>query len=359
MSDATTKRMIAAYMEEATAPMFLSGFFQSPPQNFHNTEQVEIDIDRDEEDVAIVVTDLKSGRRTNDLNPYTNRAFTPPIFDEEAVVTAYDMIKRTPGSDPFQNPEFQATAMAEAAKAFRRLERKIRRAVEQMASQVLQTGTLTLLDADGNTAFTMDFGLKATHLATASATWGGGSEDKVTDISDLAEVIRQDGKLDPTRLIFGKTAWREFIADTEIQNRLDNRSMMIGVNAPETRGQGATFQGFIWLGNYRYEMWTYNGFFKDPATGTLTRYVNDDNVIIMSEGARLDLSFGAIPMIRPPEERALPFLPPRLSDGGVGLDLTTNAWFTPDGKHLMVSAGTRPLTIPTAIDTYAVLDTTV
>jgi hypothetical protein len=47
-----------------------------------------------------------------------------------------------------------------------------------------------------------------------------------------------------------------------------------------------------------------------------------------------------------------------MSSGDRGLDLTTNAWFTPDGEHLMVSAGTRPLTIPTAIDTFARLDVT-
>ena len=47
------------------------------------------------------------------------------------------------------------------------------------------------------------------------------------------------------------------------------------------------------------------------------------------------------------------FLPPRISSSDRGLDLTTNAWITPDNKHVKVSAGTRPLTIPTAIDTYA------
>ncbi len=39
------------------------------------------------------------------------------------------------------------------------------------------------------------------------------------------------------------------------------------------------------------------------------------------------------------------------------IDMTTNAWFTPDNKHLKVSAGTRPLTIPTAIDTFGRIDT--
>ena len=63
-------------------------------------------------------------------------------------------------------------------------------------------------------------------------------------------------------------------------------------------------------------------------------------------------------MFIPPEARVTQFLPPRMSMPDVGMDFTTNAWVTPDGKHLKLSAGTRPLTIPTAIDTYARLNVT-
>jgi hypothetical protein len=52
------------------------------------------------------------------------------------------------------------------------------------------------------------------------------------------------------------------------------------------------------------------------------------------------------------------YLPGRIASEGKGLDLTTNAWVSPDGKTVNVSAGTRPLTIPTAIDTFARLKIT-
>jgi len=90
-------------------------------------------------------------------------------------------------------------------------------------------------------------------------------------------------------------------------------------------------------------------------TGLHTDYVSTNNVLMLSDGARLDLSWGTLPMIVQPEQRVMPFLPPRMSDSSVGLDLTTNAYVTPNGKHLIVEAGTRPLTIPTAIDTFACL----
>ena len=71
MSDTTTKRMIAAYKQMAAPMMFLSGFFQSPVQNFYNSEEVEIDVVRSDEDISIVITDLSTGYRMNSADLYT------------------------------------------------------------------------------------------------------------------------------------------------------------------------------------------------------------------------------------------------------------------------------------------------
>ena len=149
MSDASTTRMISMYLERASAPMFLSGWFQSPPENFHNTEYVEIDIQRDDEQVAIAITDLTAGPRQNENTVFTNKRFKPPIFDEEIGISAFDMIKRQPGDNPFADPVYQANAVNQAFQGFRKLEAKIRRAVELECSQVLQTGKVTLIDSSG------------------------------------------------------------------------------------------------------------------------------------------------------------------------------------------------------------------
>lgn len=360
MSDASTIALIEMYLEQASAPMFLSGFFQSPPQNFHTTEEIEIDVQRDDEAVAIVITDLSTGPRNNEATTYTSKRFKPPIFDEQGHVSSYDMIKRQPGQSPFQNPEYGANAVRQAFSIYRLCENKIRRAVELMASQVLQTGVLTLTDAAGATLYTLNFQAKATHMATVLATWAldGSTGNPLADLAALATVVRRDGKREPRRLIFGESAFVRFLANAGVRAALDVLRLQQAAIAPESRGQGATFQGWCWIGHYRFELWTYDGFYKHPVTGVATPYIETDNVIMLGDG-RLDLTYGAIPMIVAPDARALPFLPPRISSEGRGLDLTTNAWITPDGKHVMVSAGTRPLTIPTAIDTFARLNVTV
>lgn len=358
MSDSSTTALIAHYMDDAEAPMFLSGFFKSPPRNFHNTEFVEIDIERDEEDVAVPVQDLSADSRKNERNTYTNRKQKPPVFSEEASIASFDLVKRAAGNDPFQDPDFAENAAEQAFSVARKLEKKIRRSIELMAAQVLQSsGTITLVDSAGATIFTEDFQPKTTHFPTAGNDWGGGSETPLADLASLARVIRRDGRKQPTDLIFGRTALIDFLAHSTVTARLDNRRMELGMVAPEMRGQGATYYGDVWIDTYRFRMWTYDAVYKHPQTGTLTPYVTDDNVIMLCESGRLDLTYGAVPRIVEPEGRAASFLPSRMSSTELGLDLSMSAWLTPNGKHLKIDVGTRPLTIPTAIDTFGCLNT--
>ena len=55
MADLTSKRMLNVYKQEATPKLFIQGFFQTPEKNFHNSEKVEYDIVRSDEDVAVAV----------------------------------------------------------------------------------------------------------------------------------------------------------------------------------------------------------------------------------------------------------------------------------------------------------------
>ncbi len=363
MSDASNSHMIEMYMEEADAPNFLSGFFQSPPRNFHTTEKVEIDIVRNDPDIAIVVQDLRAGARKNEATKYVNKAFTPPIFKEEGEINAFDMIKRMPGQTPFTDPDFAENAGEEAFRIFHRLDQKIHRSVELMAAQVLQTGALTLSDDAGVALYTLDFQPKAAHMATVSVDWAvnGSTGAPFADLATLARTLRRDGKKNPNKLLFGSSAIQRFRANADVKAQMQTNfnSQGLGQFTPKLRGaDGANYLGWIWIDNYKFDMWGYDGYYKHPQTGTLTPYIDDDNVIMLGDG-RLDLSWGAIPRITGPEARALPFLPTRMSSGEQGLDLTINSWLTPDGEHLMVSAGTRPLTIPTAIDTIGRLNVTV
>ncbi len=363
MSGSVTKRMIDAYLQMAAPTLFLSGFFQSPAQNFHTSEEVEIDIVRSDEEIAIVIDDLSVGYRQNSADLFTNKGFKPPIFKEAIALNSFDLIKRMPGQDPFQSPDFRANITLRMFNGMVKVERKIRRTMELQASQVLQTGIVTLADENGVAKYTLDYKPKSSHFPTAGTSWATATgAQKIADIDALAEQVRDDGLTDPDQLIMGTAAFENFISDSAVQTRFDIRRIDLGTIAPmEMRGNGGTFRGIVEIGNYRYDVWTYGGRYNHQQTGVKTRFVDPGKIVVRSSSGRMDATFGAIPnigaLVGAQATQLLPELPGRISNAEGGLDLFTNAWLSNDGEQLFGGVGARPLMIPTAIDTYGCLDT--
>ena len=362
MSDKTTRRMIRVYNQMAAVTLFFAGMFRSPPENFYPGNEVEFDIIRSEEDVSIAVTDLSTGYRMNEGSIYTNKSFIAPIHKEAIAMNSIQLLDRTPGKNPFESPEYRTGLIAYMYDNMVKVEAKIRRAIELQASQVLQTGTVTLTDSAGASIYTIDFKPKTTHFPTSSPVWDGVSDDKMGDLESLADVIRADGKRDVDRFIFGETAFKSFIKDTTVLAALDNRRINRGsINKPEMRGEGGKFHGWISIGSYSYEMWTYTGKYKHPVSGVITPYLDPAKVIAISEGVRLDATFGGIPnigkLLGVGNAQLLPELPGRITNAAGGMDLHPNVWLSPDGENIFAGVGARPLMIPTAIDQYGCLDT--
>jgi len=358
MSDKSTFRMLSAYNQEAAPTLFLSGLFRSPPENFHNSEYVEIDITRSEEDTAIVITDLSTGYRMNSADIYTNKRWEPPIFKEKLAINAFDLIKRGAGNLPTDDPNFQAEATVRAFRAIRKVEAKIRRSMELQASQVLTLGVVTLTDAGGVTLYTLDYAPKGTHLPSAAIDWDDPGNTKLLDLTALSEVIRDDGQADPDMMIMGSENFELLMADQTVIPRLwVDRQNLGQIDRMTTPGAGGNYRGVLEIGTYAFQVWTYGGRYKDPVSGNVLRYIDKKKVIMLSSSGRLDATFGAIPSFAPVDSRVLPFVPSRMSSAPGGMDMFTNAWISDDNQQLFVGVGARPLMIPTAIDTFGCLDT--
>jgi len=360
MSDKSTTHMLRAYEQVAAPTMFLSGFFQTPANNFYTSESVEIDIVRGDEDVAVAIQSIGTGYRYNQEDQFTNKKFKPPVYDEAFPIDSFELLKRMPGQNPFQQPDFRADVITKVMRRMMKLEAKIRRAIELQASQVLQTGLATLNDSDGNAVYSIDYKPKATHFPTSAVAWDAAGATPLADLESLAKVIRSDGLTNPDTLVMSDSNFELLLKNEDVQKRFDTVNYTPGsLLASELRGSGGTFQGAIKIGSYRFELWTYNARYKDPQTGVSTAYVTETSVMMLSSGARLDGTFGAIPNIGQAMgmQSLVPELAPRLSSEAMGMDFSTNVWMTNDGRSLMGSVGTRPLMIPTAIDSFGCLNT--
>jgi hypothetical protein len=358
MSDASTTKMIEAYIEREARPTgFFAGFFQSPRRNFYNSDKISIDIQRNSEDIATPKPSITVRGKMNEVTKYTNKEFEPPVYTEETQISSYELSKRRPGQNPFDDVEYMSRAFEEMRRGMGRLEDKIRRALELQAAQCLQTGAMTLVDPDSGYTYTITFSPKATHFPTAGVVWSNGSADPLADLRSLGDVINVDGKSKPEVLVFGKGAINTFLGNSDVRDLLDNRRIERGnIGHPMIRGNGGVYHGEISTGQYRFEVWTYEGYYKHPDTGLTTYYMDADKVCVIAPGRR-DLAFASVPgpIVTDPRVSALSL--GRVSNAEGGMDLHTNVWVEPNGMSIHGEIKSRPLCIPTAIDTFGCLTT--
>lgn len=357
MASKNTIKWLTAFFQLAPSPMFLSSFFTLKPEGVHESEYVSIDIERDGEEIAPVLLDGCTGYNVNDASVFTNKEFKPPVLAEELQIDACSLMDREPGENPYQSEGFMRKAMMKIQRGLNKLFPKFRRTIELQASTILQTGKCELLGKDGSVQYVLDYQGKASHFPTVVATWAAGAGTPLSDIQALCEVIRQDGKRIVTDLVFGRVAWDDINQNAGWKEALDIRRNETGVIRPQQMPEDANYMGTIWVGEYPLRLWTYPAYFKHPSTGVLTRYVEDSNVIFLSEGARFDATFGGSPTFTPPNSVAASFVPRRLTSLGAQMNALVNAWISPNGEVLSVGVKVRPLLIPVEIDSFGCLTT--
>src|SRR5687767_10614515 len=105
MSDASTTRMLAAYIQRRVSPpLFLSSFFTTTPRSFHNSEHIELDIGPGEPYLALPVQSVTIAARKHESGECTINRFMPLVDGLEGAVAAWTAPQRRPGVDPFQVP---------------------------------------------------------------------------------------------------------------------------------------------------------------------------------------------------------------------------------------------------------------
>lgn len=370
MSDVGTQKLLKVYEQRIGRPRFFSSRFASPPENFHSTEKVEIDVIRQGQHIAIPVVNMKSGARKMSLDDFVNKSLTPAVFKYEVPLAAADLITREPGVDPYTDPVWATAATRRIFRAVRKLEDMFRDGIELMAAQVMTTGVLSLVDDANATVFSLDFEPKdgsgtlasGDLIVTTGTTWGtdGTTGAPLSDLGTLVGNMAACG-YDATDACFGSSALQRFLANADVKAELNMLKFDAGQIQMQGQppGGGAARVGQMVIGGRLLRLWTYSGTYTHPYSGARTAYLHTDKVVIWDETAPRDLTWGEIPKFPAPAGQAqLPFLPSRMSFGEQGLDLQMGGYVTQDLQNMIISCGCRPLPIPTAIDSFACIDVT-
>ncbi|MDR2509246.1 MAG: major capsid protein [Spirochaetaceae bacterium] len=338
---------------------FLSTFFKTTPDSFTDSEWVEYDIVRSGAEVAPVVRNLSTGAVTIVEDEFTNKRMPFPVYSLDAPAQLASLMQRMPGESAYQTGRvnWMGRLAQKLVSLFAKMSRMIRYSIELQASQVLQTGTLTLTDEDGNPTYELDFKPKATHFPTVTISWGDTGSDPLADIRALMSEIRKDGYADVKTLVFGETAWEKFYENSWVQENLKRDNLGMGALDPHLVDKGAGYMGYIFVGAYRLDLYVYDAFYTPWGTNEKRNYLDPAKVLFLPSLTQLDFRrfFGGIPA-----GKVDPVFDPLFGNKipiSNEYDFKARVYFDEKRDTYFGEIKSRPFMCPVSIDRYGCLTT--
>lgn len=351
--DKTMRFQIKAYDEAAKNEpnMFLTGFFgrQAGSVTHSNNKNVKVDVERDDQQIAVDVNRGGFGRKNTGFL-FSVHEFEPPLYDEYAPVTAGQVQDQMPGETGWEEIDPARRMMVYILKNQIKMTRKIKRGIELQASQVIFNGIANFKTGDD-----IDYNRLATHNIAPANPWSDTiNGDPIADLSAACTVNKNDGKSQSDIAIMGSTAWVEFIAHPKVTDYLNGRRIEVGSIKPSFVEKGVTFQGVIWVGDYRLEIYTYPETYTDPDTDLTTNYVPVDEVAVFDSSAYLAKAFAGVEMLIKDNEAykklGVPAIPIMVAGEII-------PYANVQLKTVYSGVQSAPLLIPVAIDTMAKITT--
>lgn len=346
MADSLTYKMLEPYIKEAmVAPFFLS----TTQAVYHNQEKVSWDVQREDELIAPAI-EIGTGANITKDDLYSAKDANPFYYNQGGVISPWELMGRNPGQIPFADNNFQAKLAARAIGLGMKNFRSVVRAMELQAAQVYTTGTIT---AKG---VTLSFSPKSSHFPTVGTAWSNAAADMLGDIESLCDQILEDNLQPPDTIVFSAEDWNSAKNNTAFKAMLDNRRIEGSRIGAQQSRNGAKYHGVMEVGDYVLEMYTYNGRYVSTKGAAKSKYLPANRTVVMTSGAPIQSTFGAIPRVVSRDSR-LAFIPERLTDENGFMDMSLWAKITGDDDGIMVSAGTRGLVVPKAIDSFGCITT--
>ena len=345
-----TRAAIQLFEKKAVPTNFFSGRFKDNKPT--NQTLLTLDIVREEEDIAVDVVVGTGAANFRKHEPLVNKEFMPPEYNEAYFMHADAVRQRVAGANVYKEVDRNAVAALHISKSLRKSMNRIKRSMELQAVEIFDNGTITLVGGES-----LDYKMKATHKRTRVADWSNPASDAFKDLEDSADVNREDGLRESDLLIMGQNAIRNFLKNNAMKDQLNfRRANLADIQAPSgSKESGGKFHGLVSIGPYTYQLWSYPQFYRSEA-GTKFRYMPLDKVFIMSSETQLDTKWGAINRFADANAEGA-----KIAGMSSAIASSKPVRFAPyvflskEGTGLKVGVRSRPLLIPTEMDTFVSL----
>lgn len=289
-----TSILVSMLQENMKVYGFLRSFF---PTKESVTKYVTIETKRGYEKIA--KNKVRGASATLNKFSYSNeKKFEPPYFREEINMTdvdLYDAIWGVAADAPVEEGVF-IQFMENLNTDLMKIINKIERALELMASQVFQTGIITLETGD-NIDFKRE-SLSKVDLGSGNY-WTTDANNPINTIRTGCDWIRQKGKYqgEVMNVIFGDAAWEALLNNQTFQDRSDVKDYALAnVREAQRNAEGGNLLGRITAGGYNVNCWGYNEGYDDDSNG-FVKYINTNNIVVLPEKPNFVMAFAAVPQI--------------------------------------------------------------
>lgn len=320
----------------------------------------------------------EGGYTKNGTEYFKNKTYTPPIYKESRPYTIDNFRKRTAGETVYSAQEVEALIMDKTAEDLAELSDKIDRAKILQFAYVLQTGAIpfkTLKLSDKGVLDDIDYACPAAHFAGVSVAWSSASTaTPLTDLENRSILIQKACGEAPDTVIFGVTAFQNFLTTTQVKNELDNRKitkgnigtkeiLSIGGQAPAgMERDGLNYLGYYIINGKMCGLYSYTDYYLDPQDDTTEKpYISADNVVMLSSTARYNVYYAGLPVIVSAPEAIRNFLPDsRITV--IGSSQASQQYATvyadEDNDTVELRLQAAPLVVPTDYNSFGCIKTT-
>jgi len=349
-----------AFKQIIPATKYLQNLFKSPDEYVFSGEDVQIDIIRTDEEFAVNCA-LYKGGRGNAFDLFTDKEWTPPMYDEFAYITAPLLQKRMPGRTIYDmGTGYERDFAFLLLEYSRALANKIVRAKEIQARDALFYGQITLVNGD-----VIDFNFKADHIYALPSVWTNSTSNPFAHFATIGGRVRRDSGRAIMDAIFGETMIQEFLNNDIVKASADLEQIdRMALTSPIAQDEGATYHGTFSANDYKINAWTYPQYHKVPVgyglpnEGTKQPYIPTDRVVVLPTDPDFRLYYGGVPTLQnlsPETANVLEMTQFPTMEAG---RMVPYADLDKNKQAVKVGVRSRPLTIPVDVDSIGVLTRT-
>lgn len=291
-----TKKIVGKFEEMIPVRTGFAGFF---PEETTPTYEVDVEVQRDNDLIAVDVVRFTEGSKTKSTK-VSEKKFIPPYFKLD-----YDFnrdqvyMNNIALGVGLENAQVNRIIATNAFKGVEKNRNMIVRAIRKQQADVLQTGIVTLVNGDN-----IDFKRKATSMVNVDTTgdyWSvSATATPLTDIRKGLDFLRNVGNSggSSVNVVMRSAALEALLATTQIKEQGTNviqQIQRININMPQFEGvSGFAYHGMVAAGDFSVNLWTYNEKYTD-ANGATQYYLADNLVVMIPDDFQGKTIFGGLP----------------------------------------------------------------